>query len=322
VFTFEDDQNYDILRAAPSTNYQVTNRVGQRPEEERLKILKASYPGSGNGIMSQQPDSLSQPWARAVMGVSSETTNQKSVNFEIAMGSLRITGVEIQDATDRSAIIRVQSDQPVVNYKAFMLSDPPRIVIDIEGALMTESMSRKATGKGPIKQIRSSQYRRKPKPVVRVVLDLDSTLPYQVAGLPDTFIILIGEAVETADKVEAPEIAMGPLRVTGVEIQEATANSAIIRIQADQAVVDYNSFMLSDPPRIVIDITGALLGEPILREKTGKGPIKQIRYSQFRRKPEPVVRVVIDLASSLAYQVAGLPDTFQLFIGEAVVRSI
>jgi hypothetical protein len=256
------------------------------------------------------------------MGVSSETTNQKSVNFEIAMGSLRITGVEIQDATDRSAIIRVQSDQPVVNYKAFMLSDPPRIVIDIEGALMTESMSRKATGKGPIKQIRSSQYRRKPKPVVRVVLDLDSTLPYQVAGLPDTFIILIGEAVETADKVEAPEIAMGPLRVTGVEIQEATANSAIIRIQADQAVVDYNSFMLSDPPRIVIDITGALLGEPILREKTGKGPIKQIRYSQFRRKPEPVVRVVIDLASSLAYQVAGLPDTFQLFIGEAVVRSI
>ena len=55
---------------------------------------------------------------------------------------------------------------------------------------------------------------------------------------------------------EAPGISTGPLRVTGVEIQEATADSAIIQIHADQEVVKYNTFMLPDPPRIVIDCEG------------------------------------------------------------------
>jgi len=133
--------------------------------------------------------------------------------------------------------------------------------------------------------------------------------------------VIMGANSEVTIRKAAPtQIATGPLRVTSIEIKEASANSAIIRIQVNQPVVDYNTFTLSDPPRIVIDITGAHLEEPKLREQPGKGPIKQIRSSQYRRKPEPVVRVVIDLVAALPYQVAGLPDTFRLLIGEAVAK--
>ncbi len=209
----------------------------------------------------------------------------------------------------------------MVDYNTFMLSDPPRIVIDIAGALMAESMSRKEAGKGSVKQIRASQYRPEPNPVVRVVLDLASTLPYQVVGRPETFRILIGEAVAKVDQVQAPEIARGPLRVRGVEIQEATATSAIIRIQADQPVASHKTFLLDNPPRLVIDISGALMAESMSRKEAGKGPIKQIRASQYRREPDPVVRVVLDLTSTLPYQVTGIPETFRILVGEAVSKA-
>jgi len=321
VTTFEDGYNSNITQMTASADYKFTDRVGRRSEEKRPSISKVSQPGSRIVLMSQPLNPLTLLQAQQVMGVSSDATNRNHATIEIAMGPLRVMGIEIQEATADSAIIQIQADQAVVNYKTFILSDPQRIVIDFEGALLAEPMLREKVGKGPIKQIRASQFRHKPEPVVRVVLDLATALPYQVAGLPDTFLLLIGEAVAKAEAIEVPEITKDPFQVTDVTIQEATANSAIIRIQADQPVDRYNTFLLSDPPRIVIDIAGALLGEPMLREKAGKGPIKQIRASQFHRKPEPVVRVVLDLVSSLPYQVAGLPDTFQLLIGEAVAKA-
>jgi outer membrane autotransporter protein len=315
----------DIRRLTAGAGYKDTDRVVRRPEDNLPKIAKASYPGSRTLLTHQQYDSLAILQAQPVMGASSGTTNRKAATFELAMDPLRITGVEIQEATANSAIVRIQANQSVASYNTFVLDSPPRIVIDIQGALMAESMSRKATGKGPIKRIRSSQYRRTPKPVVRVVLDLNSILPYQVAGIPETFRILIGEAVAKAGQVQAPrpppEIATGPIRVTGAEIQEATFDSAIIRIRADQPVASYKASLLDNPPRIVIDIAGAFMAESMSRKATGKGPIKQIRSSQYRHKPEPVVRVVLDLAHTLPYLVVGLPDTFRLLIGEAVTKA-
>ena len=276
-------------------------------------------------LMGPQPDPWKLPRPQGVMAASFDPTAREPAPSEIAMGPIRVTGVEIQQATRNSAIIRIRADQPVASYKTFLLSGPPRLVIDIQGALMAESMSRKAAGKGAIKRIRASQYLLEPRPVVRVVLDLTSTLPYQVAGMPETFRILIGEAVAKAGKVQAaqppPEIAKGPIRVTGVEIQEATPSSAIIRIRADQPVARYKTFVLSNPPRLVVDIRGALMAESMSRKAAGQGPIKRIRASQYLLEPKPVVRVVLDLTSTLPYQVAGMPETFRILIGEAVAKA-
>jgi outer membrane autotransporter protein len=304
-----------------NSDYQFLTPDIQKIEENHHKTANGYKSSSSIAPIGGQSHYKKLLQSQGVVLASSDTTSAVVAFSESAGGLLTVTGVDILEATTDSAIILVQTNKDVVNYNTFMLSDPPRIVIDIAGALVTESMLREEAGQGPIKQIRSSQYRRKPVPVVRVVLDLTSTRPYKVVGLPDTFRILIGDALETADQVEASEVETGPLQIMGVEIQDASIDSAIIQILSDQAVDRYDIFTLSGPPRIVIDITGALLVEPMVREEAGKGAITRIRSSQFRLKPEPVVRVVLDLASPLAYQVAGLPDTFQLFIGEAVAKA-
>ena len=174
-------------------------RVLRRLEEKRRKIAKRSDPGSQMASISVQPSPW-MPQPLGVQGASFHATMREPPPAETARGPIQITGVEIQEATSHFAIIQIQADQPVASYNTFVLSNPPRLVIDITGALMAESMSRKAAGQGPIIRIRASQYRWKPEPVVRVVLDLTSTLPYHVAGIPKPFRILVGEAVAKAGK--------------------------------------------------------------------------------------------------------------------------
>jgi outer membrane autotransporter protein len=164
-----------------------------------------SNPSSRMALMGPEPYSWELLRPQGVMVVSPDPTTGVPPPAEIVRGPIRLTGIVIQEATPNSAIIRIQADQPVARYSTFLLDNPPRLVIDIAGALLAEPVLRKTAGKGAIKQIRSSQYRREPEPVVRVVLDLISTLPYQVVGIPDTYQILIGEAVAKARKVEPPE---------------------------------------------------------------------------------------------------------------------
>lgn len=187
-------------------------QVLRRLEEERRKMAQGSEFGAHIASLGAEP----YPWQLGeVMVTSADPTVGAPALAQIAKGPIRVTGIEIQEATPKSAIIRIQADQPVANYKAFLLDNPPRLVIDITGALLTERMPPKQAGKGAIKQIRSSQYRGKPDPVVRLVLDLASTLPYQVVGVPETVRILIGEAVAKAPPqpptltAEKPKFAPG-----------------------------------------------------------------------------------------------------------------
>src|SRR5213594_4168545 len=68
-----------------------------------------------------------------------------------------------------------------------------------------------------------------------------------------------------------------------------------------QGAVDVQDFTLSNPARLVIDLTGARLTAPAtLYDGQNRGGVKNIRYAQFR--PD-IVRVVIDLDVLKDYQV-------------------
>src|SRR5439155_344484 len=68
-----------------------------------------------------------------------------------------------------------------------------------------------------------------------------------------------------------------------------------------QGAVDVQDFTLSNPARLVIDLTGARLTAPAtLYDGQNRGGVKNIRYAQFRRD---IVRVVIDLDVLKDYQV-------------------
>lgn len=112
-----------------------------------------------------------------------------------------------------------------------------------------------------------------------------------------------------------------PIRVIRVEVQDAAPGSAIIRIQADQAVGPYETSILPQPHRVVIDIADAELSERVPKKQAGRGSVREIRASQYRLKPKPVVRVVVELVSVLPSQVEVAQGTLRVLVGQATVKA-
>src|SRR2546425_10311979 len=80
-----------------------------------------------------------------------------------------------------------------------------------------------------------------------------------------------------------------------------------------QGAVDVQDFTLSNPARLVIDLTGARLTAPAtLYDGQNRGGVKNIRYAQFR--PD-IVRVVIDLDVLKDYQVQKTEGHVRVRIG-------
>jgi hypothetical protein len=109
--------------------------------------------------------------------------------------------------------------------------------------------------------------------------------------------------------------------VIRVEVQEATPGAAIIRVQADQAVGGYDTSVLSNPQRVVVDIADAELSDQVPKKQAGKGSVREIRTSQYRLKPKPIVRVVVELVSVLPSQVEVAQEDLRVLVGQATVKA-
>ena len=151
-----------------------------------------------------------------------------------------------------------------------------------------------------------------------IILTLVLCLPQEAYPSPET-----GRQAVTIAQAGGPsaQARILPIRVIRVEVQDAATGSAIIRIQADQAVGGYETSLLSNPQRVVIDIAEAELSERVPMKQVGRGPVREIRVSQYRLKPKPVVRVVVELVSVLPSQVEVAQETLRVLIGQATVKA-
>jgi len=153
---------------------------------------------------------------------------------------------------------------------------------------------------------------------IAIILTIALCLPQQAYPSPESQ--GQGEVIAQAGGPLA-QARILPIRVIGVEVQEAAPGSAIIRIQADQAVGAYETSVLPQPHRVVIDIAEAELSERVPKKQAGRGSVREIRASQYRLKPKPVVRVVVELVSVLPSQVEVAQETLRVLIGQATVKA-
>lgn len=65
-------------------------------------------------------------------------------------------------------------------HEHFELKNPPRLVIDLVGVVDKTKTKTVAVGSGGLSKVRVAQFATKPKPVVRVVLDMTSPKPYAI----------------------------------------------------------------------------------------------------------------------------------------------
>src|SRR3989475_1729798 len=111
--------------------------------------------------------------------------------------------------------------------------------------------------------------------------------------------LLVGTALAAA---AAPRALAGPGGDGEVKAVSVVPAPGKVEVVIDlHGAVEVQDFTLSNPARLVIDLTGARLTAPgTLYDGQNRGGVKNIRYAQFR--PD-IVRVVIDLDVLKDYQV-------------------
>jgi len=87
--------------------------------------------------------------------------------------------------------------------------------------------------------------------------------------------------------------------VLGVSVVSAPGRAEVV--VGIRGTVEVTDFVLQNPPRLVLDLTGArLVGPSLPYDGINRAGIRNVRYSQFR---SDVVRVVIELDEARDYQV-------------------
>src|SRR5919202_81115 len=102
--------------------------------------------------------------------------------------------------------------------------------------------------------------------------------------------------------------AAGDAAVTSLSIVPGTDNAEVVI--GVSGPVSVHDFTLQSPDKIVIDITGAVLGIPASNyDEANRGGIVDVRYSQYRKN---VVRIVLTLDDAHNYRMVRYPNELRV----------
>lgn len=112
----------------------------------------------------------------------------------------------------------------------------------------------------------------------------------------------------TADSpvVAPPPAGVAASRLDGVELA-STDDGTVIRVLGD-GEFRYSFFSLDDPARFVIDLEGVVNQSRSSALPVGSATVERVRIAQFKPYPEPVSRVVFDLATEVVPTIERGPD--------------
>ena len=122
------------------------------------------------------------------------------------------------------------------------------------------------------------------------------------------------EVVAPPPPPPAPPAVPGPVEVTGVEVRDAGPGGLVVFVTGDHPIATYESFTLSDPSRLILDIPNAIhaIPQPI----SARPPlVMAIRSSQYRERPVQIVRLVLDLRGMLPYRVSTAQNQLRIELG-------
>ena len=173
--------------------------------------------------------------------------------------------------------LNIAANNPI-KYKSYTMSNPDRMVVDIESSLLNTEFETKEIGKGGVIRVRVAQFSKSPD-VVRVVIDLEDQTRCKLVQSND---------MKTVSLIYANII--NPVSF----IKEEGKDVIMIRGSQD---MDPNVFRLENPDRLVVDIYKSVLSEyQSLDTKTSY--VKSIRSGQA---DVGVARVVLDLEPGMYY---------------------
>lgn len=182
-------------------------RIQLMPVEDGAKAKLAFEPlgedtpaGSGDaGTAARAPESSAGSDAQPGMYSATRAggTPDKPMKSPAPSGvaATRLEGVEVV-GSEGGSVVRISGDGEFP-YSTFMLSEPRRFVIDLEGVINRSPRSNLAVGGGIVERVRVAQFKPAPRPVARVVFDLSQDSAPVIERTQDALVVSFGTPGES-----------------------------------------------------------------------------------------------------------------------------
>ena len=210
-------QDSHLLDSRLVSSYRLVSFTGEGRPSARLEVL-LKRPAK---VTWQQTAGALQVKFAADRGASPSVARASSP-VEAPARARRARGTAIErvvfDREDQATRVRILADGPV-EYRAFQLEGPPRLVLDIPGTESRTANREIQVGMGAVRSIRVAQFSHRPL-VSRVVMDLDNTVSYRVYPRPDGVEVEVGTPA-SPEPAEAPAPARAEPERPPVELAQA-----------------------------------------------------------------------------------------------------
>jgi type IV pilus assembly protein PilQ len=121
-----------------------------------------------------------------------------------------------------------------IAYKAFRLSNPLRLVVDLQGVKVSPSVKPLNLADPIVKKVRVSQFKPLPTAVARVVFDLDEMVEYHVESVAGGVEVAFADAADARSLTASAELAQASVPQTSVaSLQETPAKSEPLPVQVE-----------------------------------------------------------------------------------------
>ncbi|MGQ9695709.1 MAG: type IV pilus secretin PilQ [Thermodesulfobacteriota bacterium] len=218
-------------------------------------------------------------------------------------GPLTINKIEVMKVAEGTRVF-IEGTGPL-EYSAFQRTKPSRVVLDLPQAILGKLAGSIPVQDEIIKSIHNKQITDSPHPYARVEIILERPVEYAVDSVENSIIIdleehkpaLIAAAIEdkkTEEKEEkrieeTKEVLVqkqAPLKgklLTEIQVA-AQANFLEVGIKGTEPSVDFRSFRLVNPPRLVLDFPGFKNATGKRKVEVGSPWLREIRLGEYPEK--------------------------------------
>ena len=205
-------------------------------------------------------------------------------------------------------------------FTAFKLSQPPRVIIDVNGGDVSAAAAKSGQSKGAIAGWTAAQFDEGGTRVARIVVTLAEDQKYDVSAEGNDLVLTLGEPKAAARPPADPNVVLSredvqevrnPAHKLGKISVTAKDGAALVHLAADGEIGKLGILELRNPARLALDLRGV---SGRFDKAAGALLVKAVRIG----KTEDGVRVVIDgQGETMApYKISRAADGLSVLVGE------
>lgn len=206
--------------------------------------------------------------------------------------SVMVKRVETRGTGAGREVVIHTSAEPT--FSVFRLSEPFRVLVDVDDANTAAPMDLMKVDDGVIRYISTNQFVDEQSSILRVEIALDTPAPYSVDGQGNSIVVRIGGGQATPAARPQPEAATRekPVRL-GKLVRRTRGGRPVLSapvLAGELSNVKVEMMQLDDPPRVVVDLLGAQARPKWQRVNVRRLGVKTARLAD----KGDAVRVVLD----------------------------